>query len=137
MIDSAERKVIKNRVFDEVGGFFQEKIQESILRRRRSFPGAKEKNNRGPESDRKITAEGFHLKIIPFLDLNSSQKRGMPPASIRAAPAAEMINTGEVRRFGLAGGVGEGLVSDAAVAVKSIMSRLTSGWGFSSVPAKT
>lgn len=64
-------------------------------------------------------------------------KSGIPPSSIRAAPTAEMINTGEVRGPDFDGGVGDGLISDSAVAVRSIISRLTSGWGFSSVSART
>lgn len=136
-IGGAIRQIIEDGVFDEVGGFFEKKIKKSVLGRRRNFPGAKQENDAGPENDRQIAAEGFHLKIIPFLDLNSSQKSGMPPTSIRATPAAEMTNTGEVRRFGLVGGVGEGLTSDSSVAVRSMISRFISGWGFSSVSART
>ena len=53
-------------------------------------------------------------------------------------PAAEMITTGKFLPPDFSGwGDGEELISDSAVAVGSIISRLTSGSDFSSASAKT
>ncbi len=54
-VDSAIGEIVENSVLDQVGGFFQDKVEEGILGRRRSFPGAEKKNNAGPGGDRQIT----------------------------------------------------------------------------------
>ena len=109
------------------------------MRGRRGFPGAEKKNNAAPDGDRKPAAKKVHFDIIPFFDLNSDQISGRPPPNIKITPAAEMMATGKFLPpvFSCLG-VGEGLISDSAVAVRSIISRLTSGSKpeFSSAPAK-